>query len=154
MAKRTTHRSTAGKKLYAVRDKEGKFEDIQTYKKAHGADVKRKSRKERMQRVAKRFSGTMKRLAKNGDKRRAKAETPTKGARYAAGSIEKAAPVYDALMDFLTKMRSMDRKAAIAFRKLVEQQHLTQHGPLGIAVADALIEFLPKAARRSALYPT
>ena len=46
-AKRTTHRSSAGKKLYAVRDKEGKFEDIQTYKKAHGQDVKRKAKAER-----------------------------------------------------------------------------------------------------------
>ena len=40
---RTTHRSTGGKKLYAVRDKEGQFEDIQTYKRAHGQDVKRVS---------------------------------------------------------------------------------------------------------------
>jgi hypothetical protein len=44
--KRTTHRSSAGKKLSAVRDKEGKFEDIQTYKKAHGQDLKRKSKAE------------------------------------------------------------------------------------------------------------
>jgi len=28
MAKRTTHRSTAGKKLYAVRDKQGKFKEL------------------------------------------------------------------------------------------------------------------------------
>ena len=46
MAKRTTHRSTAGKKLYAVRDKQGKFKDIQTYERAHGADIKRKSKAE------------------------------------------------------------------------------------------------------------
>ena len=46
-SKRTTHRSTAGKKLYAVRDKEGQFKDIQTYKKAHGQDVKRKSAAEK-----------------------------------------------------------------------------------------------------------
>jgi hypothetical protein len=45
-AKRTTHRSSAGKKLYAVRDDEGKFKDIQTYKKAHGQDIKRKSKAE------------------------------------------------------------------------------------------------------------
>jgi hypothetical protein len=45
-AKRTTHRSTGDKKLYAVRDTEGKFKDIQTYKKAHGADIKRKSKAE------------------------------------------------------------------------------------------------------------
>jgi hypothetical protein len=43
---RTTHRSTGGKKLYAVRDKEGQFEDIQTYKRAHGQDVKRVSKAE------------------------------------------------------------------------------------------------------------
>lgn len=43
---RTTHRSTGGKKLYAVRDKEGQFQDIQTYKRAHGQDVKRTSKAE------------------------------------------------------------------------------------------------------------
>ncbi len=46
MAKRTTHRSTKGKKLYAVRDKTGRFEDIQTYKRAHSQDIKRKSKAE------------------------------------------------------------------------------------------------------------
>ena len=46
MAKRTTHRSSKGTKLYAVRDKTGKFKDIQTYKRAHGSDVKRKSKAE------------------------------------------------------------------------------------------------------------
>jgi hypothetical protein len=46
MAKRTTHRSSKGTKLYAVRDKEGKFKDIQTYKRAHGMDIKRKSKTE------------------------------------------------------------------------------------------------------------
>ena len=46
MAKRTTHRSSKGKKLYAVRDKKGKFRDIQSFKRAHGQDIKRKSRKE------------------------------------------------------------------------------------------------------------
>ena len=45
--KRTTHRSKSGKKLYAVRDKKGKFKDIQSYKKAHGQDVKRKSKEEK-----------------------------------------------------------------------------------------------------------
>ena len=47
MAKRTTHRSVTGKKLYAVRDSQGRFKDIQTYKRAHGADIKRKSKAER-----------------------------------------------------------------------------------------------------------
>ncbi len=42
---RTTHRSSKGKKLYAVRDKEGKFKDIQTYKRAHAADLRKKGTK-------------------------------------------------------------------------------------------------------------
>jgi DNA-binding protein HU-beta len=46
MARRTTHRSTSGKKLYAVRTKEGKFKDIQTYQRAHSMDLKRKSKAE------------------------------------------------------------------------------------------------------------
>jgi DNA-binding protein HU-beta len=46
-ARRTTHRSSSGKKLYAVRDKKGRFKDIQSYKRSHGADIKRKSKKER-----------------------------------------------------------------------------------------------------------
>jgi uncharacterized protein YjhX (UPF0386 family) len=46
MARRTTHRSAKGTKLYAVRDKEGKFKDIQTYKRAHGMDIKRKAKDE------------------------------------------------------------------------------------------------------------
>ena len=46
MAKRTTHRSSTGTKLYAVRDSKGKFKDIQSYKRAHGQDIKRKSKSE------------------------------------------------------------------------------------------------------------
>lgn len=42
--KRTTHRSKSGKKLYAVRDKKGKFKDIQSYKRAHRQDIRRKSK--------------------------------------------------------------------------------------------------------------
>lgn len=45
-ARRTTHRSKSGKKLYAVRDSKGRFTDIQTYERAHRADMKRKSKKE------------------------------------------------------------------------------------------------------------
>jgi uncharacterized protein YjhX (UPF0386 family) len=44
---RTTHRSSKGTKLYAVRDKSGKFKDVQTYKRAHAADIKRKGKKEK-----------------------------------------------------------------------------------------------------------
>lgn len=45
--KRTTHRSTSGTKLYAVRNADGTFKDIQTYKRAHGQDVKRTSKAEK-----------------------------------------------------------------------------------------------------------
>ena len=45
--KRTTHRSTSGKKLYAVRDAKGRFKDIQTYERAHRADMARKSSAEK-----------------------------------------------------------------------------------------------------------
>ncbi len=43
---RTTHRSSAGKKLYAVRDKGGKFKDIQTFQRAHAADLRKTSKAE------------------------------------------------------------------------------------------------------------
>jgi DNA-binding protein HU-beta len=45
-AKRTTHRSSKGKKLYAKRDAKGKFKDVQTFERAHERDVKRKSKAE------------------------------------------------------------------------------------------------------------
>lgn len=47
MVKRTTLRSSKGTKLYAVRDAKGRFKDIQTYKRAHGQDIKRSSKTER-----------------------------------------------------------------------------------------------------------
>jgi ribosomal protein L18 len=47
MAKRTTHRSSAGKKLYAVRNADGSFKDIQQYDNAHRADLAASSTAER-----------------------------------------------------------------------------------------------------------
>jgi len=47
MATRTTHRSSKGTKLYAVRNKDGTFKDIQSYKRAHAADMRRKSKGEK-----------------------------------------------------------------------------------------------------------
>lgn len=43
---RTTHRSTNGTKLYAVRSKAGKFTDIQTHKRASAADQRKRSKAE------------------------------------------------------------------------------------------------------------
>lgn len=45
-ARRTVMYSSKGKKLYAKRDSSGRFKDIQSYKRAHGMDIKRKSKKE------------------------------------------------------------------------------------------------------------
>jgi hypothetical protein len=56
--KRTSHRSSKGTKLYAVRDKKGQFEDIQTYRRAAGQSVKE------LRETTKRFSKAMTRLAK------------------------------------------------------------------------------------------
>ena len=42
-ARRTTHRSVSGKKLYAVRDAKGRFKDIQTYERAHRADLAKRT---------------------------------------------------------------------------------------------------------------
>ena len=47
-ARRTTHRSSAGKKLYAVRDAKGRFKDIQTYERAHRADLASRTKGEKV----------------------------------------------------------------------------------------------------------
>jgi uncharacterized protein YjhX (UPF0386 family) len=46
-ARRTTHRSVKGTKLYAVRDASGRFKDIQTYERAHRADLAKTSKTEK-----------------------------------------------------------------------------------------------------------
>ena len=45
--RRTTMYSTGGKKLYAVRAADGTFKDIQTYERAHRADMAHKSAAEK-----------------------------------------------------------------------------------------------------------
>ena len=64
-ARRTTHRSSKGKKLYAVRDASGKFKDIQTYERAHRADLAKTAKAE----VGKR-KGTKKAGRKKAAKKR------------------------------------------------------------------------------------
>ena len=59
-ARRTTHRSSKGKKLYAVRDASGKFKDIQTYERAHRADLAKTSKAEAGKRKAKKKAGRKK----------------------------------------------------------------------------------------------
>jgi hypothetical protein len=73
-ARRTTHRSTAGKKLYAVRDASGQFKDIQTYERAHRADLAKTSKAEA---AAGKKTTTKKKVAK---KKAAKKKTTAKKA--------------------------------------------------------------------------
>jgi hypothetical protein len=72
--KRTVMRSSKGKKLYAVRDAKGRFKDIQSYKKAHAMDIKRKSKAE----LAKAAKAKAKTKTKPKAKLVAKAKTKTK----------------------------------------------------------------------------
>ena len=78
--KRTTHRSSAGKKLYAVRDADGRFEDIQTFERAHRADLAQKSADE--------GEGEAK---KTGRKKARKKAAPKKAGRKKAAGRKKTA---------------------------------------------------------------
>jgi hypothetical protein len=77
MAKRTTMRSSAGKKLYAVRNEDGSFKDIQTYERAHAMDIKRSAKAEKKagKKTAKKSA---KKAAKKGAKKAAKKATKKK----------------------------------------------------------------------------
>ena len=59
-ARRTTHRSSKGTKLYAVRDASGRFKDIQTYERAHRADLAKTSKTEKTARSKKAVRKTTK----------------------------------------------------------------------------------------------
>jgi hypothetical protein len=63
--RRTTMRSSTGTKLYAVRDAEGRFKDIQTYKRAHGQDIKRTSKAETAAKAGAKKTAAKKTSAKN-----------------------------------------------------------------------------------------
>lgn len=69
MAKRTVMRSSAGKKLYAVRNADGTFEDIQSYAKAHAMDIKRSSKAEKGAKKKKSKKKAAKKTAKKGAKK-------------------------------------------------------------------------------------
>jgi hypothetical protein len=63
--KRTVMYSSAGKKLYAVRDEKGEFTDIQSYQKAQSQDMKRKSKAETESAAKKKKTAKKKKAAKN-----------------------------------------------------------------------------------------
>jgi hypothetical protein len=74
MVRRTTLRSSTGTKLYAVRDASGKFKDIQTYARAHAADVRRTSKAE----LATKAKVKAKAKGKAKSKKKAKKKAPAK----------------------------------------------------------------------------
>ncbi|HEX2836546.1 MAG TPA: hypothetical protein VHN77_00295 [Phycisphaerales bacterium] len=76
MAKRTTMRSAAGKKLYAVRNSDGSFKDIQTFERAHRADLAQKSKAEGGKKKAKKK--TAKKATKKATKKAAKKSSKKK----------------------------------------------------------------------------
>ncbi len=79
--KRTTHRSVAGKKLYAVRDAEGQFKDIQTYERAHRQDLKKSSKAETAKKAVKKaVKKVVKKTAKKTAKKTVKKAAPKKAA--------------------------------------------------------------------------
>ena len=70
-ARRTTMYSSKGTKLYAVRSADGQFKDIQTYKRAHTADMRSTSKAEATEKVAKK-APAKKKAAKKAVKKVAK----------------------------------------------------------------------------------
>jgi len=96
MAKRTVLRSSKGKKLYAVRDSEGQFKDIQSYARAHAADLRstsmaetaagrKKAKKKAAKKSAKRGTAKVgKAVGKKAGKKKTVRRTAKKSARKAA----------------------------------------------------------------------
>ena len=81
--RRTTMYSTGGKKLYAVRAADGTFKDIQTYERAHRADMAHKSAAEKKtaaKKAAKKKSPARK-AARKATKKVAKKRATKKTAR-------------------------------------------------------------------------
>lgn len=89
-ARRTTHRSSVGKKLYAVRDAGGRFKDIQTFERAQRADLKKKSGAETTAKAKKKAA---KKTAKKAAPKKAAKKTVKKAVKRAAPkkTVKKAA---------------------------------------------------------------
>jgi hypothetical protein len=86
--RRTTMYSTGGKKLYAVRNADGTFKDIQTYQRAHSADMRHKSAAEKLAAVKKAAKKVVKKVAKAA-KKAVKKVTGKKTVRKAAKKAAK-----------------------------------------------------------------
>jgi len=94
---RTTHRSSKGKKLYAVRDKAGQFKDIQTFQRAHAADLRSKSKAEATVEVKAKKKAAKKKIAKKAvtnaaaPKKAAVKKAPKKAAKKTVAKAKKPA---------------------------------------------------------------
>jgi hypothetical protein len=75
-AKRTVLYSSAGKKLYAKRDAGGKFKDIQSYQRAHAADLKRTAKDEAPRKAAAPAAAKKKAVKKKAAPQKAAARKP------------------------------------------------------------------------------
>jgi len=84
MARRTTHRSSKGTKLYAVRAADGTIEDMQTFKRAHGADVRKRSGSEtttRRKKAAKKGAATRKKNVRKAAAKKSSRKSSKKKSR-------------------------------------------------------------------------
>ena len=90
--KRTTHRSVAGKKLYAVRNAEGQIKDIQTFERAHRQDVKRTSKDEAVKAAGAKTLVKKKVAAKTVAKKATKPVAPKAAAKVAPKATKPVAP--------------------------------------------------------------
>lgn len=61
--RRTTLRSSKGTKLYAVRAADGTFKDIQTFKRAHSADIRKSAKAETAKKAARKKAPAKKKAA-------------------------------------------------------------------------------------------
>jgi hypothetical protein len=79
MARRTVLRSSKGKKLYAVRNDDGSFKDIQSYARAHAADLRTTSKAEATTaKKAGKKKATKKKVAKKSATRKTTAKKSTR----------------------------------------------------------------------------
>jgi hypothetical protein len=122
--RRTTMRSRSGTKLYAVRDGSGKFKDVQSYKKAHAADLRRKSK------------------AETGGKLAAMEKQVEKAAKKAVKTVRAKLEQTQAK----EKLMAMEKKVERAARKAVK----TVRGKLDEARANKKVVAMEKKVGRAA----
>lgn len=88
--RRTTMRSRTGTKLYAVRDRSGRFRDVQTYKRAHAADLRHVTPAE----IEARLMAAEKRMRRMGrsaaSMMRSSIDDATEAGRVVRGSMKEA----------------------------------------------------------------